>query len=267
MRTSDLATAATIYRIPVDAIAIPDDRLRSLKQLQAAAIGAAIVADRQYSPISVAQLPGQAGFVLVDGLHRLEGLRLQGATEIDAQIVSDDRASRRREEIASAWARAAEDAFDRGAQIAALADLARSEDEVQCIALGLKWDEETAEALGVSRRTIFNYLKLDRHFDAADKQLLRKRGMADDLVPLLRLAALPPEDFEAAMRAIEQGDVDSIAAALAHIAGGEAIDPIAKKNSAFLNHFGKRKVRDRADFIAQLLAAYHKDGREKARAR
>lgn len=267
MRISDLAAAATIFRIPVAAIVVPADRLRALKPTQAAAIGAAIMADRQYAPISVAQLPGQPGFVLVDGLHRLEGLRLQGATDIDACIVPQERESRRREEIASAWARADEDAFDRAAQIAALAEMARGDDEVQCIALGLKWDEETAEALGVSRRTIYNYLKIDRHFPADDKTLLRKRGMAGDLVPLLRLASLPPEDFESAMRAIEMGDVDSISAALANAAGIDLPDPIAKKNSAFLNHFGKRKPRDRADFIQQLLAAYHMDGREKAKAR
>ncbi len=217
-----LAAGMPVFRVPVDAIEVPQDRLRSLKPMQAAAIGAAIVADRQYDPITVARLPGQDGFVLVDGLHRLIGMRGQGREFIDARIVSGDRASRRQQEVLSAWARAGHDVFDKAAQIGALAEMAKApvgaEDASAMIALGLNWDEATAEALGISRRSVFNYLKIDGIYDAAQRDLLRARGMADELVPLLRLAALPPEDFGLAWAAIEAGQVASIAEALAMLA-------------------------------------------------
>ena len=265
MRREDLAPAELpVFRIPTGAIDVPLDRLRSLKPLQADAIGAAIKADRQYDPISVAQLPGSDRFVLVDGLHRLEGFRLHDMPLIDARIVPADRLGRLRQEISSAWARADHDVFDRAAQIAALAKLARDEDPLQCIATTLRWDVATAEALDVSPRTIRNYVTISEHFDAADIAQLRRSGLASDLVPLLRLAALPPEDFAAAMLLLEQSEVASIAEALARLSGTETIDPISKKNAAFFGHFAKRENRQRADFIRQLLDQYHPDGRPKA---
>ena len=234
---------------------------------RSAAIGAAIVADRQYDPISVAQLPGSDRFILVDGLHRLEGLRQRDVALIDSRIVPADRAMRRTQEVASAWARADHDVFDRAAQMAELAAMARNEDPFQSIGTALRWDLATAEALGVKKSTVRNYINVGMAYDAEDKALLRKRCMADDLVPLLRLAALPPDEFHNAMTLIETGDATSITEAMTLIAGGAPIDPIAKKNSAFFNHFTKRPLSARADFIQQLLGAYHIDGREKARGR
>jgi len=219
MKREELSQAELlVFQVPIAAIEIAEDRLRALKLLQAVAIGKAIAADRQYDPISVAQLPGQDGFTLVDGLHRLVGMRGEGATTIDARIVASDKASRRRQEIASAWARADEDVFDRAAQIASLVETSRDEDPVQCIALGLNWDEATAEALNISRRSVFNYLKMHRFFLPENKRVLRGKGLASDLVPLMRLAALPPYDFTRAFAAIEAGEVATIAEALALVA-------------------------------------------------
>lgn len=252
-----------VFSIPIDAIEIPSDRLRELNEPQAKAIGAAIAADRQYSPISVAQLPGDAGFVLVDGLHRLVGMRGNGATQIDARIVAADRISRRREEIASLWARAGEDVFDRGAQIAALAEIARTDEVGSIIGLGLNWNEATAEVLGIKRSTLFNYLRVHRHYDAAQRKLLRHLNQAGELVPLLRLAALPPCAFQAAMLGLEHGFFATIADALAP---PDESKPsfFQKKTSAFLNFFHKCSERERANFIAGLLGEYHVDGQKKA---
>ncbi len=255
-----------VFSIPIDAIEIPSDRLRELNEPQAKAIGAAIAADRQYSPISVAQLPGDAGFVLVDGLHRLVGMRGNGATQIDARIVAADRVSRRREEIASLWARAGEDVFDRGAQIAALAEIARTDEVGSIIGLGLNWNEATAEVLGIKRSTLFNYLRVHRHYDAAQRKLLRHLNQAGELVPLLRLAALPPRAFQAAMFGLEEGEFKSIADVFAP---SEEAKPtiFKKKTDAYLNLFRHASERLRADVIRQILDEYYPDGQRIATAK
>lgn len=256
MRREDLFPASLpVFSIPIDQVDIPDNRLRSLKPLQASAIGAAIKADRQYDAISVTRLPGQTVYTLVDGLHRLVGMRQQGFPHIDARIVGSALDARRRQEIASAWARADDDAFDRSAQIAALAEIAQAEDEVQSIALGLNWDETTADALGVSRRTVFNYLKLHRFYTGDQKALLRERGMADERVPLIKLAALPPEDFDRAFDLIARTNVGSIAEALAFIAPAP-VNAWDKQKAKVLTAAAKWQPHELRELIDELRALY-----------
>ena len=219
-----LAAELPVFRVPLAAIEVRQDRLRALKPLQAAAIGAAIVADRQYDPITVAQLPGQDGFELVEGLHRLIGLQGQGQEFIDARIVPGDRAARTRQEVLSAWARAGDDVFDVAAQVAAMVEImqggewALDEQETPSamMALATGWDVAACEALDIGRRNLFRYLKLHRFFSDKQKQLLRDHELASELVPLTRLAALPPEDFSRAWDAMMAGS--SIADALALMA-------------------------------------------------
>lgn len=264
MKRGDLCPAEMpVLLIPVDAIDVPADRLRSLKPLQAEAIGSAIKADRQYDPISVAQLPGSERFTLVDGLHRLEGFRLHGMPQIEARIVPSDRLGRLRQEISSAWARADHDVFDRAAQIKALADIARDDDPLQCIATALRWDIATAEALDVSPRTVRNYVTISGRYSAAEIAALRANGLADDLVPLLRVAALPPEDFATVMAWVAEGAVASIAEALSLLAPEKA--PAWEKSTTKM----VKQVADwpsmyRKRLIDELLTRYDRHGNEKS---
>lgn len=258
-----------VLLIPVDLIDVPMNRLRSLKVLQADAIGAAIVADGQYDPITVTAV-GQR-FELVDGLHRLEGCRLHEVPLIEARIGPADPAARIRQEVLSAWARADHDAFDTAAQVAAIAGLTSaledSEDEPSAIiALGLRWDERAAETLGMSRRSIFNYLKVHRHFTEDQKALLRGLEQAGELVPLLRLAALPPAEFARAMAGLGDGSFANIAAALAP--SDEAAPTVFKKKSdAFLTFLrAKASPRERADLMRQLREEYSENGLPRAKA-
>ncbi len=216
--------ARPIIRVAVDQIDTPADRLRSLKAGQAAAIGTAIAADRQYDPISIARLPGQSRYILVDGLHRLEGCRSAGLAEIDARLVDADRASRRRQEVLSAWARADHDAFDYAAQVSELAELhkavAGDEDDCSIVLQGARWDEATATALKLHRTNVFRYLKLHRFYTAEQKKVLRDKGLANELMPLLRLADLMAERFAVAWHHIETAEEPTIAEALALAAPG-----------------------------------------------
>jgi ParB-like chromosome segregation protein Spo0J len=266
---SDLCPAEIpVLLIPVDLIDVPMNRLRSLKLLQADAIGAAIVADGQYDPITVVAVGER--YALVDGLHRLEGCRLHEVRLIEARVVADDPAARLRQEVLSAWARADHDVFDTAAQVSAIAGLTNalegSEGEPSAIiALGLRWDERAAETLGMSRRSIFNYLKVHRHFEADQKALLRGLEQAGELVPLLRLAGLPPAEFARAMAGLADGSFANIAAALAP--AEEAAPTVFKKKSdAFLTFLrAKASPRERADLMRQLRDEYLDDGRPRAK--
>lgn len=267
-------SARAILMLPIDRIDVPADRMRSLKEDQARAIGRAIAADRQYDPITVRMRVGTDRFWLVDGLHRFEGCRLAGLTEIEARMGAVDESAARRQEILSAWARAGHDAFDKAAQIAATAklfqdnpeaaDFPLSEDEngeSAMIALAHGWDAATAATLNIGRRNLFNYLKIDRHYDAEGKKMLRRRGCAGELVPLLRLAALPPEDFEVAMRSLDGGEAASIAEAIANVAPAQPPSAAAEKATrSLLKKIVDWNVADRKRLISELLANYDRNG-------
>lgn len=280
MKRDDLSPAEVpVLLIPVDLIDVPMDRLRSLKLAQADAIGAAIVADGQYDPITVAAVGER--YALVDGLHRLEGCRLHEVERIEARIVPDDREARLRQEVLSAWARADHDVFDTAAQVAAIASLSgwavsealgteptKEAEKNACaiMAQTLRWDEKTAETLGIGRRSVFRHLKILRAFDQDQVAMLRRRGLADELVPLERLSALSPRDFDRAMAALARGDM-SIAEALALVAEVATASPFVKKSTAFLTFLrAKASARERAELIRQLNEEYLPDGRPRAKA-
>jgi hypothetical protein len=258
--TQVLANKGQVFRVSLDWVDVPADRLRVLKLPQAVAIGQAIAADRQYDPISVTQLPGQQRYLLVDGLHRLEGCRAVGLKTIEARVVPNDRAGRTRQEVLSAWARADHDAFDRAAQIEAMTRLAGEPlayDEGASAMIALAgWSEAAAEALGISRRTVFNYLKLHRFYSAAQVLTLRERGLAGELVPLMRLAALPPEDFARAWAAIAAGEVASIAEALALVALAPVDDSDKKRRKVMkaVSAWHPADIRELIDELRRLYA-------------
>lgn len=256
-----------LFQVSVDWVDVPEDRVRTLKIDQARAIGEAIRADRQYDPISVTQLPGKDRFLLVDGLHRLEGARMAGIKTLAAQMVPNDRASRRRQEVLSAWARADHDVFDRAAQVAAMveivqgrvADVADDAETCNIMLQAVRWDQATADILVISRMQLFRLLKLHRFYSEAQKSILRDRGLADELVPLIRLAALPPEDFAAAFAAIADGTASSIAEALVNAAPG-VVAVFDKQVRSIVKKIDRWDQVDRARFIGDLLARYDRNG-------
>lgn len=263
-----------VFSIPLNEIVVPAGRIRSLKAAQAAAIGAAMEADGQYDAITVQQ--GPAGLELIDGLHRLEGARLIGWSSIDASIAPLSR-SGRRQEILSGWARADHDVFDKASGIKALADMARADandrmvapqdlQDVAMIATSLRWDLATAEALGVSRRTVGNYTVIAATFDTPEVvQILRAADLASELVPLLFLAKQTPEIRVKVIKLLQAGWRGTIAEAVARESGlVRDADPYARTTEAT---FRKAKAWDngqRADFFNQWRAMFHDDGRPRA---
>lgn len=234
----NMAVAAKqLFAVRVDWVDVPEDRLRALKTEQARAIGEAIKADRQYDAIAVTQLPGKDRFLLVDGLHRLEGCRMAGIEMIEARLVSANRESRRRQEVLSAWARADHDVFDKAAQVAAMAEMAKAdpadEDEAcNTMLQATRWDIATAEALLISRMQVFRLLKAHRFYSASQKRLLRDKNLAGELTPLIRLAALPPEEFAVAWAYLEGAEEPSISEALTRAAPVLQLEPAWDRQKA-----------------------------------
>lgn len=275
MKRGDLRAAdSTIFEVPVDAIDIPNDRLRSLKAHEAEAIGKAMVADGQYEPITIAQLPGRDGFTLIDGLHRLTGARLVGMATIQAVFGPAEADARRRREVLSAWARAGHDAFDKALQVAEMAGLegrgrgrrhARfgqgdADDFCNTMLQALRWDEATAAALGISRMQVFRHLKLATFYDQKRIARLRELSQADDTMPLVRLADLPPEDFDRAWALIEAGE--GIAAAMAAVAPGP-VDTFSKARTSILKKLADWPAMERKRLLADLLDTYDRNGEPK----
>ena len=229
--------AKGLFQVRVDWVDVPTDRLRALKPDQARAIGEAIKADRQYDAIAVTQLPGKDRFLLVDGLHRLEGCRMAGIEMIEARLVSANRESRRRQELMSAWARADHDAIDKAAQVASAVDFAKAgaaepeDGEQACVMItqAVRWDLGVAKDLGISRETVMLYLRLHRSYDDAEKKVLRDKGLAGQLMPLLRLAALPDDSFAVAWTYIQQTKEPTIAEALAAATPSLPVEPSWEK--------------------------------------
>lgn len=260
----------TVFEVPVDLIDVPEGRLRSLKPTQAEAIGKAIAADRQYDPIAIRMRVGTDRFWLVDGLHRLEGCRMTGQPTVQARMGPAAADKALMQEVLSAWARADDDAFDVAAQIAAIVDLAKgaseeinSADDVSLmIGLATRWDQSACDVLRISRANLFNYLKLHRFYSGDQRRVLREKGCAGELMPLHRLASLPPESFAVAWAYIEATAAPTIAEALATVAPS-SVDPISKAKGAFLGKFAKWEKSHRADFIADLLTRYDEFGNER----
>lgn len=254
--------------LPVDKIDVPDDRLRALKPEQAAAIGRAVKADRQYDPITVRMRVGTDRFWLVDGLHRLEGHRLEGLPTIEARMGDADAGKARLQEILSGWVRADHDVFDRAAQLQELVNIAKvppgsgEKETVAMIATGLRWDLQLAEVLGISPRSVRNYITVGKGFSEPARQVLRRLKLADELVPLMRLAALPPEDFDSVISSLAEGGTATIAEAMALLVPEKA--PAWEKSTAKL----MKKVADwpsmyRKRLIDELLTKYDRYGNDK----
>lgn len=280
------AAESPVLMIPIDQIDRGSDRLRSFKQEQADAIGAAIVADGQYDPISVCRLPGQTKFLLVDGLHRLEGCRAQGFCLIQARIVDANRQTRVRQEILSGVARATHDVFDKAAQIAALAAMAREAAgkpaigdlrslngrslqaaiseaaiDLELSSKSLHWSEKTAEDFDIGPRQVRKYALISARFSPENIDLLRTKKLADQLGALINLASLEPAQFERALDFIADQEKPTIAEALEHVMEVAKPTPFNKKFNKFIGWVDDLDVRERKLIMAELIAKYDLNGK------
>lgn len=74
-----------VVNIPVDDIYIPSSKRKTLEEDKALALAENILENGLTNPIYVRE--GKGRFVLQEGLHRLEAMRLLGSEHIPAHIV------------------------------------------------------------------------------------------------------------------------------------------------------------------------------------
>ena len=73
------------HTVAVEDVRVPLKRKKTLSEAKVQEIAESIIEHGQTTPIQV-RVDG-AGFVLVEGLHRLEALRVLGETSVDAYFV------------------------------------------------------------------------------------------------------------------------------------------------------------------------------------
>jgi ParB-like chromosome segregation protein Spo0J len=288
-----MSGAGEVLLIPVADVVVPEGRFRQLKADQAEAIGLSIAAHGQFDPITVTQLPGRTGYVLVDGWHRLEGCRIAGVETIRAQLIGAGKPQRVRHEALSGLARAAHDVLDRAAAVDALARLAREEaglppegdlrvtnprahpatvnkeTEIEIekalliMSKSLRWDERLADAMGVSAPAIRRLRFIHLRIEPDQKARLRKANAADELVALYQFAGLPDPAKARVLGALETNG-GTLTAALAWENGEPVeaeIDPVLKTKNVFFRKVSEWTPRERANFLAEWNLRWHPDGR------
>lgn len=278
--------AREVLVLQIDEIRVPEGRFRTLKAEQAAAIGASIAAEGQFDPIAVTRLPGQADYVLVDGWHRLEGSSQAGLTTIEARLIEPGKAARVKREVLSGLVRATEDVFDRAAAVDALARLAREEaglppegplpagrpakaakeradENVPIMGTFLRWDLDVAEKLGLGRSSVQRLKLVNDCIPAEIKERLRVVGHAEQLMPLVALAAYPAAFQLKVVVELEAGGAKTIAEAIDIVLARPKVDAFTKFSSAVFRKAQSLTTAQRRDFLADWLETYHPDGRVK----
>jgi len=71
--------------IAIEDVRVPIKRAKTLDAAKVQEIAESIIENGQLKPIQVRK--DGAGFVLVEGLHRLEALRILGETSVEAYLV------------------------------------------------------------------------------------------------------------------------------------------------------------------------------------
>jgi len=269
-----------ILAIPVDAIAI-GDRLRPVDPVWADALGAVMTAEGQNVPIEVCRLPGQNGYHLVAGAHRLEGARLRGWATISAVVVGASAIGRRLREVSENLWRKGLGPIDRAAFVAELYDLQRAKRGVedgaspQQIAAGARWSKaikaeahdasatiahaygfaaEVADQVGLSRRSIYNDLALHRWLRADVVEQLRGLPIASNGAQLRALAKLSEADQRRAVALIVSGDAKGVAEAIGIINQAAAKSPETKAWSAYFGGWSRMSAATRLDALREQVA-------------
>lgn len=258
---------AEVYEIPVDMIQF-GERLRPIDQDWALALGQIMQAEGQRTPIEVCRLPGQTGFMLTAGGHRLAGRIATRQPTIRAIFGSANAVERRLAEVSENLWRKELGPLDRAAFVAQLHDTLRAkagiapdanlhqlaankrwkheaDDASRTMRLAYGWAEEAAQHLRVDRATIYRDLQLYRGLAPDVMTGLQGHAVAGKAGELRALAKLPAADQRRIMTALLSGEARSVGEAAAMLTGKVKPAPDAKRLSAFLGSYERMGAAER----------------------
>lgn len=252
------------------------NRLRPVDPVWAEALGGILAAEGQRTPIEICRLPGRAGYTLVTGAHRHAAAARMGL-QLRAEVVTNDAAERRLREISENLHRRDLAPLDRSAFLAELVAVHKvragidpsvdgrtasvnarwqkslqneADDTSATIALVYGWASHTGEALGLSRRTVYNDLLLHRRIPAAGVAELREvaHPILNNAAQLRALAKMDEGQQRKVIRRLADG-----AKSIAEAQDAKAATPAdAKRLSAFIGAFGRMSLVEKKGALAQL---------------
>lgn len=252
------------------------DRLRPVDADWAAALAGSIAREGLLSPIDVCA-EGK-GYRLVAGAHRIAAMQLLGRDEIDAFVRDHEALGRRAREIAENIMRRELDPLDRAAFVAELYEVGRqragvtqhehsrklggmakaaqgkfeAEDARANFALAYNLQEQVADKIGLSVRTIKNELAIHRGLKPAAVALLRGTKTAQAASQLLSLAKRSETEQIEAAKVIADGKATSASNALRIVTGGRAPTPQEAKLDRFIALWASLGAHERGKVLDQL---------------
>lgn len=226
-------TKARFASLPIASIEILD-RFRLFSAAHAEKLKLSFTDFGRTTPIIVRPHPSSADrYILVAGMHRLDGARQAGKSEIDAEIrdMTDDEA--RRVEIAENAYRYDLSALDRMRSFAELAELWEKEhtknpggrpskdDKKNSGQVGQgfvhRFSEEARLLTGISERAIRRDIAIARALDPQAVKLLANTALLNNQAQLQRLAREAHATQRAIAKAIAKGEAHTVAQARVHL--------------------------------------------------
>ncbi len=261
LRLIDIATIST------------EGRLRPVDPVVAEGIAASAAQVGLLTPIDVCQLPGQKGFQLVFGGHRVAAVKLLGWETIPAFVRSNNALERLGREIAENLFKADLSPLDRATFVTKLIEVEKARQGIAsdkdgnalngdkrslklqarndlCIvhkSLGLQ--DAVAAKLGLTQSTVSRTLALNGIAPSLIERL-RKLPIADNAGALRKLAAMPWAKQMMSVDHMEAGK--NLANALAIIDSRAPVSAEAKRLSTFLDTFGRMGRKEKMDALQAL---------------
>ncbi|MEM6384369.1 MAG: ParB N-terminal domain-containing protein [Pseudomonadota bacterium] len=249
--------------IEIDQITVPDDRARAVDPAWVEGLAGVIDAEGLISPIAV--LEEGKGYRLIAGAHRLEACRSLGWEQITATVYEEGFEDADLIETLENLVRRELSALDRAKHFARfkvayeakhgpiLVGRPKSDpdpnDNSAKFAL-FSFHEAIADHTGLSKRSIFDGLKVWSDLDTSQYERLSKLPLADNFSQLRALSEQNHERQDEVLGVLEtRQDVNSVQDALDVLDGIERQAPAEKRFGAAVGAYGRLSEGERQTFL------------------